>query len=331
MPSLLMPPLLLAGLLGLALLIRHSIGRRQLARIIFEADTPAGRGFDLLLLAAIVLSVVVVALESDTNLQRRYEAVFWPLEIGFSSLFSLEYLLRLLCSERPLRYAGSFFGVVDLLSSIPPLLGLRAAGGNTLVVIRVLRLLRVFRILKLGSYLREADLLRQALIASRRKILIFLLTIVALVVIIGALMYVIEGANGGFTSIPVGIYWAIVTITTVGYGDVAPVTPLGRITASVVMLLGYSIIAVPTGIITAELGNANRAPTSRGPTGQLTSSSHISSSQPSSDPPISSATTEPPSLPCPSCGHRHHPHGARFCHQCGESLGTQPASSLSIT
>lgn len=317
------PPALLAALLGLALLIRRHVGRRQLARIIFEADTPAGRGFDLLLLVAIVLSVVVVALESDTALQQRYEAVFWPLELLFSCLFSLEYLLRLLCSERPLRYASSFFGVVDLLSSIPPLLGLRAAGGNTLVVIRVLRLLRVFRILKLGSYLREADLLRQALIASRRKILVFLLTIVALVVIIGALMYVIEGANGGFTSIPVGIYWAIVTITTVGYGDVAPVTPLGRITASVVMLLGYSIIAVPTGIITAELGNASR---SSGGATTLAANSLDTTTTGASTAGLRTASdgnlagTSASSSPCPDCGQPHHPSGARFCHQCGQAL-----------
>lgn len=249
---------LLAALLMLALAIRRWVGRPRLERIIFEADTPAGKRFDLALLIAIVLSVLLVALESDPRLRDHYRVVFQPLELLFSGLFSLEYLLRLLCSKRPWSYARSFFGLVDLVSSLPPLLTLGIPAGQSLLIVRVLRLLRVFRILKLGSYLDEAQLLRQALVASRRKISVFLLTIVALVVLIGTLMYVIEGERSGFTSIPVGIYWAIVTITTVGYGDVAPVTTLGRFVASLVMLLGYSIIAVPTGIVTASLQEAQR-------------------------------------------------------------------------
>jgi voltage-gated potassium channel len=249
---------LLAALLLLALAIRRWVGRPRLERIIFEADTPAGKRFDLALLIAIVLSVLLVALESDPRLRGQYRSVFEPLELMFSSLFSLEYLLRLLCSKRPWPYARSFFGFVDLVSSLPPLLTLGIPAGQSLLIVRVLRLLRVFRILRLGSYLDEAQLLRQALVASRRKISVFLLTIVALVVLIGTLMYVIEGERSGFTSIPVGIYWAIVTITTVGYGDVAPVTTLGRFVASLVMLLGYSIIAVPTGIVTASLQEAQR-------------------------------------------------------------------------
>jgi voltage-gated potassium channel len=249
---------LLAALLLLALAIRRWVGRPRLERIIFEADTPAGKRFDLGLLIAIVLSVLLVALESDPRLRGQYSSLFEPLELLFSSLFSLEYLLRLLCSKRPWPYARSFFGLVDLVSSLPPLLTLGIPAGQSLLIVRVLRLLRVFRILKLGSYLDEAQLLRQALVASRRKISVFLLTIVALVVLIGTLMYVIEGERSGFTSIPVGIYWAIVTITTVGYGDVAPVTTLGRFVASLVMLLGYSIIAVPTGIVTASLQEAQR-------------------------------------------------------------------------
>ena len=247
---------LLAALLLLALAIRRWVGRSRLERIIFEADTPAGKRFDLALLIAIVLSVLLVALESDPRLRGQYRSLFEPLELLFSSLFSLEYLLRLLCSKRPWPYARSFFGLVDLVSSLPPLLTLGIPAGQSLLIVRVLRLLRVFRILRLGSYLDEAQLLRQALVASRRKISVFLLTIVALVVLIGTLMYVIEGERSGFTSIPVGIYWAIVTITTVGYGDVAPVTTLGRFVASLVMLLGYSIIAVPTGIVTASLQEA---------------------------------------------------------------------------
>jgi voltage-gated potassium channel len=290
----LLGPLLALALFALALLLRRTVGRRRLERIIFQADTPAGRRFDLVLLVAIVLSVLVVVLESDPQLLWGHGPLFSGVELAFSMLFSLEYLLRLLCSERPLLYARSFFGVVDLLSSLPPLLGMAATGGGRLLeVVRILRLLRVFRILKLGSYLREASLLRQALIASRRKILVFLLTMVTLVVIIGTLMYVIEGDAGGFRSIPIGIYWAIVTITTVGYGDVAPVTPVGRVVASAVMLLGYSIIAVPTGILTAELDQAARK---RGKAA--------------------------PAELCPSCGERHHQGRARHCHQCGLLLRT---------
>ena len=249
---------LLAGLVVLALAIRRWVGRQKLERIIFEADTPAGRRFDLALLIGIVLSVVLVALESDPHLRGQYRLLFEPCELLFSALFSLEYLLRLLCSNQPWRYGRSFFGLVDLVSSLPPLLTLGIPAAQSLLIVRVLRLLRVFRILKLGSYLDEAEILRQALIASRRKISVFLLTIVALVVLIGTLMYVIEGERSGFSSIPVGIYWAIVTITTVGYGDVAPVTTLGRFVASLVMLLGYSIIAVPTGIVSASLQEAKR-------------------------------------------------------------------------
>jgi voltage-gated potassium channel len=248
----------LAGLLLLAMGIRRWVGRQNLERIIFEADTPAGKRFDLTLLIAILLSVVLVALESDPRLRSQYPSLFAPLELLFSSLFSLEYLLRLLCSKRPWFYARSFFGLVDLVSSLPTLLTLGIPAAQSLLIVRVLRLLRVFRILKLGSYLDEAQLLRQALVASRRKITVFLLTIVALVVLIGTLMYVIEGERSGFSSIPVGIYWAIVTITTVGYGDVAPITTLGRCVASLVMLLGYSIIAVPTGIVTASLQQVQR-------------------------------------------------------------------------
>lgn len=285
--------LLLASLLGIALLLRQVLGRARLYRVVFESDTAAGRAFDLGLLVAIVLSVLVVGLETDNNLHRQFGPVFLMLEVLFSVLFSLEYLLRLLCSPQPLRYARSVLGVVDFLSSIPTLAALGATGSEALAVIRIVRLLRVFRILKLGSYLQEAQTLRTALIASRRKILVFLLTMVTLVVIVGALMYVIEGPTSGFTSIPVGIYWAVVTITTVGYGDVAPVSPLGRITASVVMLLGYSIIAVPTGIITAELGNTSRS------------------------------APGTPGLPCPTCGERQHAARARFCHQCGQALQSQ--------
>ena len=237
---------LLALCLLAALGLRQWLGKTRPERVFFESDTPAGKNFDLALLIAIGSSVLLVALESDRQLDSLFGPWFSGAEWVFSTLFSLEYLLRLLCSRTPLRYARSFFGVVDLVSSIPPLLTIGIPVGQAFLIIRVLRLLRVFRILKLGAYLKEADQLRQALVQSRRKITVFLLTIVALVVLIGTAMYVIEGPESGFRSIPIGIYWAVVTITTVGYGDVAPVTPLGRFVASFVMLLGYSIIAVPT-------------------------------------------------------------------------------------
>ena len=249
---------LLALCLLAALGLRQWLGKTRLERVIFESDTPAGKNFDLALLIAIGSSVLLVALESDRQLDSLFGPWFSGAEWVFSTLFSLEYLLRLLCSRTPLRYARSFFGVVDLVSSIPPLLTIGIPVGQAFLIIRVLRLLRVFRILKLGAYLKEADQLRQALVQSRRKITVFLLTIVALVVLIGTAMYVIEGPESGFRSIPIGIYWAVVTITTVGYGDVAPVTPLGRCVASLVMLLGYSIIALPTGIVGAKFQQMQR-------------------------------------------------------------------------
>lgn len=249
---------LLALCLLAALGLRQWLGKTRLERVIFESDTPAGKNFDLALLIAIGSSVLLVALESDRQLNSLFGPWFSGAEWVFSTLFSLEYMLRLLCGRAPLRYARSFFGVVDLVSSIPPLLTIGIPVGQAFLIIRVLRLLRVFRILKLGAYLKEADQLRQALVQSRRKITVFLLTIVALVVLIGTAMYVIEGPESGFRSIPIGIYWAVVTITTVGYGDVAPVTPLGRCVASLVMLLGYSIIAVPTGIVGAKFQQMQR-------------------------------------------------------------------------
>lgn len=250
--------LILSGLVGLAVLLRRWLGRGRLYRIIFEADTPAGKGFDVVLLLAIVASVLSVVLESDPRLRLRSMAPFEVLEWAFTLLFSLEYVLRLLCVRQPLRYATSFYGVVDLVAILPTFVGLILPGSQSFLVVRILRLLRVFRILKLGEYLKESELLWQALVASRRKILVFLLTMITLVIVIGALMFLIEGEAGGFVSIPVGIYWAVVTITTVGYGDVAPVTPLGRFVASAVMLLGYSIIAVPTGILSVGLRDAHR-------------------------------------------------------------------------
>jgi voltage-gated potassium channel len=234
-------------------------GRRaRLHEIIFEADTRAGRLFDLALIWLILLSVATVILESVRHVREQYGQLLYALEWLFTLLFTLEYLLRLLGVRRPLRYATSFFGVVDLLAIIPTYLSILVPGSQYLLVIRILRLLRVFRLLKLSEYVTEADTLRRALRASRRKISVFLSAVMLLVVIIGALMYVLEGEEHGFTSIPVSIYWAIVTLTTVGYGDLSPRTPFGQILASIVMIIGYGIIAVPTGIVSVELAHAVR-------------------------------------------------------------------------
>jgi voltage-gated potassium channel len=227
--------------------------REKLRIIIFEADTPAGKAFDVSLFVAIVLSVLAVMLDSVTTFQSNHGVLLDRAEWVFTVLFSVEYVLRLICSPRPTHYARSFFGLVDLLAILPTYLSLLFPGAESMAVIRGLRLLRIFRVFKLGQFLGEASLLRSALAASRHKITVFLGTITILVTILGSAMYLIEGAEHGFTSIPAAIYWSIVTMTTVGYGDMAPATVSGKVLASVVMILGYSIIAVPTGIVTAEI------------------------------------------------------------------------------
>jgi len=227
--------------------------RRKLYEVIFEADTPAGKAFDIILILSIVLSVAVVMLDSVSFFRERHGTFLYATEWFFTILFTAEYVLRLFCVGRPLLYATSFFGVVDLLAIIPTYLSFLVPGSQYLLVIRTLRVLRIFRVLKLVQYIDEAQYLMQALKASRRKITIFLFTVLNIVVIVGALMYVIEGVEHGFTSIPRSIYWAVVTLTTVGYGDISPYTNIGQTLAALVMILGYSIIAVPTGIVTAEL------------------------------------------------------------------------------
>ncbi|MHC4628608.1 MAG: ion transporter [Planctomycetota bacterium] len=262
--------------------------REVLFEVIFEADTPAGKWFDIVLIVCILLSVATVMLDSVGNINARYGRLLNAVEWFFTILFTVEYVLRLLCVGKPIRYAVSFFGVVDLLAVLPTYASPLFPSSRHLVVVRVLRVLRIFRVLKLGHHTKEATLLRKALYASRRKILVFFSAVVTLVVIIGSLMYVIEGQKNGFTSMPRSVYWAVVTLTTVGYGDISPQTAAGQFLAAMVMILGYSIIAVPTGIVTAELSRAHAAETSR--------------------------------QACPSCSAEGHDRDARHCKFCGAKL-----------
>lgn len=261
--------------------------RQLLYEIIFEAETPAGQAFDIALLIAILLSVVAVLLESVTEIRDNYGFWLYAAEWFFTLLFTVEYILRLSSVMRPLRYALSFFGIIDLLAVIPTYFSLVFSGAQTLLVIRILRILRLFRVFKLTRYMGEARFLVAALRASHYKISVFLLTIASIVVIMGALMYLVEGPESGFTSIPRGIYWAIVTMTTVGYGDIAPRSPLGQAFAATLMIIGYSIIAVPTGVVTVELAQISK-------TIQM--------------------------IPCPGCGLKAHLQDARYCRHCGSKL-----------
>lgn len=233
----------------------------KLYRIIFEADTPAGKRFDVWLMVMIVASVFTVFLESIPSFSAQYSRLFYTLEWIFTIFFTIEYFLRIYCALRSFKYVLSFYGIIDLLSILPTYLSLFIPGSQVGAVIRVLRLLRVFRIFKLHSFLQQGDMISRALLRSRKKIAIFLYTVLLMVVVIGAFMYLIE-ANGPsadqFDSIPRSIYWAIVTITTVGYGDISPSTTLGQFIAALVMIAGYAIIAVPTGIVSAEMAAENR-------------------------------------------------------------------------
>jgi len=227
--------------------------RAKLYAVIFEADTRAGRTFDLLLIAAIVISVTTVVLSSVASVAARYGQALMTLEWFFTILFTIEYLARLCCLQHPVRYARSFFGVIDLLAIVPTYIGLLLPGAHVLIDVRILRLLRMFRILKLTTYVHEYTMLGRALLASRRKILIFLSFVMMVVFLLGTVMYVVEGPQNGFTSIPTSVYWAVSTMTTVGFGDIAPKSDIGRAIASMMMLLGWGILAVPTGIISSEM------------------------------------------------------------------------------
>ena len=230
--------------------------RTVLHEVIFEAETPAGRAFDIVLMWSIILSVLTVMLDSVKGIRATYGGILSAVEWFFTILFTGEYILRMISVRRPARYASSFFGIVDLLAILPSYLSLVIPGSQHLLTIRVLRLLRVFRVFKLASYVNDANILVTALRASRRKISVFIVAVMTLVIILGSSMYIIEGEENGFTDIPTSIYWAIVTLTTVGYGDLSPHTPVGKAFASLVMLLGYGIIAVPTGIVTMEISNS---------------------------------------------------------------------------
>ena len=232
--------------------------RARLHEIIFEADTAAGRFFDLALIWSILISVAAVMLDSVAAVRAQFGPVLTAIEWFFTILFTLEYLLRLWCIGKPLRYATSFFGMVDLLAILPTFLSLVLPGSRYLLVIRILRVLRIFRVLKLMQYLNEAQLMIRALRAAGHKIAVFFATVMTLVVIFGSVMYIIEGEAHGFTSIPRSIYWAIVTMTTVGYGDISPQTAIGQTIAAIIMLIGFTIIAVPTGIVASEMSRTQR-------------------------------------------------------------------------
>ena len=265
--------------------------KESLNEVIFETKTRPGKLFDVVLLWAIVLSVLTVMLESVNEIRLEFEQLFIILEWLFTVLFTIEYALRLLVVEKPRKYAFSFLGIIDLLALLPTYIALITAGSNYLVVIRTIRLLRIFRIFKLSRYVREATLLSNALLASKHKILVFLGAVSTLVMIMGTLMYLIEGGESGFTSIPRSIYWAIVTLTTVGYGDITPQTVVGQAFSSVLMLIGYAIIAVPTGIVTNELSQIKK-----------------------------NRKKKQPKIKCPECRHQTHDEDARYCKICGHKL-----------
>ncbi|MEZ4967205.1 MAG: ion transporter [Saprospiraceae bacterium] len=265
--------------------------RRKLYRIIFLSESREGKRFDMLLTYLIIGSVLTVMMETVTDFHKAYWWIFFILEWLFTLLFTVEYVLRLYCARNPVRYATSFFGLVDLLAILPTYLSFFLLGAQHLLIVRVLRLLRIFRIFKMGHFVREGAIVVEALRASRRKIYVFLAFVLLIAILIGSFMYMVEGRhNPQITSIPNGIYWAIVTLTTVGYGDIVPVTPLGKMLASMVMILGYGIIAVPTGIVTAEIS------------GRVMNLKEVEF------------------IECRYCGQQEHHTHAVFCHRCGKKL-----------
>jgi len=261
----------------------------KLHETIYESNTAAGKTFDIILLVCIIGSIIIVTLDSVESYHNKFGEIFYILEWIFTSLFTIEYILRLVSIKRPLKYVFSFLGVIDLLAIIPSYLSIFFAGAQSLLVLRALRLLRVFRIFKLTHFLTEIEFLKTAIFTSLKKISIFMLVVFTMVIILGSIMYLVENGENGFKSIPDSIYWGIVTITTVGYGDISPVTPWGKFIASIMMFIGYGIIAVPTGIITTDLAIAVRK-------------------------------KKPGPETCPNCGMEGHDRDAKFCKYCGSVL-----------
>lgn len=268
----------------------RSSWKDKLHEIIYEADTPAGKAFDVILLIVILVSIIIVMLESVKSIYAEYARLFYVVEWIITIIFSIEYILRIISIRKPKNYIFSFYGIIDFVSTIPTYLTLILGGFNVLLAVRALRLLRIFRILKITRYLGEADKLAVALRHSRPKILVFLFAVVIITIIAGTLMHLVEGEAGGFDNIPLSIYWCIVTLTTVGFGDIAPITPLGRFIASFIMITGYGIIAVPTGIVSAEYSKAGEKPI-----------------------PVNTQS-------CSYCNESKHVDGAEYCHNCGNLL-----------
>lgn len=266
------------------------LSKRKLAHIVFESNDKPSRTFDVILLILIFSSIIIAVLDSVSELHLKYGKIFYALELGFTLLFTLEYILRIWLTSKTLKYITSFYGIVDLLAILPVYLSFFILNTQLLSVIRALRLLRVIRILKLGRYLSEADFLRESLKASAAKIQIFLFSVLTIVLIMGTLMFVVEGPENGYTSIPVGMYWAIVTLTTVGFGDITPQTPVGQLLASLIMLMGYAIIAVPTGIVSSEMAKRRRP-------------EHFENVK-----------------SCTFCGFDHLERSDKFCRKCGEKV-----------
>jgi len=273
-------------------MMKNSNLKHKLHVIIDEANTPMGKAFDVLILVLILVSVLVVMLDSVLDVHEHYSTYFYILEWIFTAIFTLEYVTRIYITVKPFRnYIFTFYGIIDFLSILPTYLSLIFSGTQLLMVIRILRVLRLFKILKLNRFVEATDLLKKSLINSRFKILVFMELVFTIVIIMGSIMYLVEGPEGGFTSIPRGIYWAIVTLTTVGYGDIAPVTVLGQMIASLIMLMGYAIIAVPTGILSSEMFRSG-----------------------------SSKMTNINTQVCENCGHKTHDDDAKYCKICGHPL-----------
>lgn len=274
-----------------AYMIRHHSFRYKLSHIVFKNDTKAGRLFDRLVLWLVVISVTSVTLHSVDAISARFDKAFVIIEWAFTVLFTIEYGLRLYSAPNRMRYATSFFGIVDLLAIVPSYVGLFFTGTQHLLIVRILRLLRIFRIFQMGNFVREGSIVASALRASQKKITVFLVFVSVSAILMGALMYMVEAdANPSITDIPDGIYWAIVTLTTVGYGDTVPITHFGKMLASIVMILGYGIIAVPTGIVTAEISSRVLGPKNR------------------------------MKVKCKQCGDGDHLQNSAFCHTCGHAL-----------